>query len=44
VGLEAEASHFSLSELQGVSGTLGLALAVERDRFFKPAPVSRIGA
>lgn len=39
-GLECELGDFSLSELLNVRGALGLP--VERDRFFKPTPVSKL--
>jgi hypothetical protein len=38
IGVEPEWGEFSLSELQSIRGRLGLP--VERDRFFKPAPIS----
>lgn len=39
-GLENELGTFSLRELQEVRG--GLGLPVERDRYFKPCPLSEI--
>lgn len=40
IGLEDELGNFSLSELREVRGSLGLP--VERDKFFKPCPLSKI--
>lgn len=39
-GLETELGYFSLSELRRVRGRLGLP--IERDRYFKPHPLSQI--
>lgn len=39
-GLENELGTFSLSELEEVRGVLGLP--VERDKFFKPCPLSEV--
>ena len=39
-GLENELGTFSLRELQEVRG--GLGLPVERDKFFKPCPLSEV--
>ena len=39
-GLENELGDFSLSELKEVRGALGLP--VERDKFFKPCPLSKV--
>ncbi len=39
-GLENELGTFSLRELQEVRGNLGLP--VERDRYFKPCPLSEV--
>jgi len=39
-GIENELGTFSLSELQKVRGALGLP--VERDKFFKPCPLSEV--
>ncbi|GAI16191.1 unnamed protein product, partial [marine sediment metagenome] len=40
IGLENELGYFSLSELKQVRGSLGLP--VERDRYFKPCPLSEV--
>ena len=40
VGFEVEAGHFSLSELESVRGPWGLP--IERDRWFKPVPLSQV--
>ena len=40
IGLEDELGNFSLNELREVRGSLGLP--VERDKFFKPCPLSKI--
>jgi hypothetical protein len=39
-GHEAELGYFSLAELEAVRGPLGLS--IERDRFFKPTPISKL--
>lgn len=39
-GLENELGTFSLRELQEVRGSMGLP--VERDKFFKPCPLSKV--
>ena len=39
-GLENELGTFSLNELKEVRGALGLP--VERDKFFKPCPLSKV--
>ncbi len=39
-GIEFEVGYFSLSELQQWRGPLGLA--IERDLYFKPTPLSQI--
>jgi hypothetical protein len=39
-GIEAELGYFSLSELQGIRGRLGLP--VERDLYFEPTRLSEI--
>lgn len=39
-GFEVELGYFSLSELESVRGPLGLP--IERDRWFEPAPLSRL--
>jgi hypothetical protein len=39
-GLETELGYFSLSELSSIRGRMGLP--VERDRFFRPTPLSRL--
>ncbi len=39
-GLENELGTFSLSELKEVRG--GMGLPVERDKFFKPCPLSKV--
>ena len=39
-GFERELGYFSLSEIQGVRGALGLP--VERDKFFKPCRLSEL--
>ena len=41
-GLENELGYFSLSELQSVRGPFGLA--VERDLYFEPQPLSKVRA
>lgn len=41
-GLEAELGYFTLAELTGIRGMLGLP--VERDRFFIPARLSAVKA
>jgi hypothetical protein len=40
IGLLAEFGEFSLSELSRIKGPLGLT--VERDRYFKPCPLSEV--
>ena len=40
VGFEVEAGLFSLSELESVRGPWGLP--IERDRWFKPVPLSQV--
>ena len=40
VGVEAELGYFSLAELKGVRGALGLP--VERDRWFTPTPLRQL--
>ena len=40
IGLDSELGYFTLSEIEAVRGPLGLA--VERDKFFKPTPLSRV--
>ena len=40
VGHESELGYFSLSELQGLSGPMGLT--IERDLYFKAQPLSKI--
>lgn len=40
LGLEIELGYFSLSELQSVRGALGLP--VERELYFRPAPLSQV--
>ncbi len=40
VGFEGELGYFSLSELQGARGPLGLA--IERDRHFGPATLADV--
>ena len=40
VGFEKELGYFSLSELQGIRGALGLP--VERDLYFEPKPLSEV--
>jgi hypothetical protein len=42
VGFEAELGYFSLSELESVRGPWGLP--IERDLYFKPAPLSEVRA
>lgn len=42
VGHETELGYFSLSEIRGARGALGLP--VERDLFFQPAPLSEVRA
>ena len=42
VGFEAEFGYFSLSELESVRGPWGLP--IERDLYFKPAPLSEVRA
>lgn len=39
-GFETELGYFSLSELESAQGPAGLK--VERDRYFKPTPLSRL--
>jgi hypothetical protein len=39
-GLESELGYFSLEELQDIKGPCGLK--VERDRYFKPVPLSQV--
>lgn len=39
-GIEKELGYFSLSELERVRGKLGLP--VERDRYWKPQPLSKV--
>lgn len=39
VGHETELGYFSLSELESVTGPLGLK--IERDLYFKPTPLSQ---
>ena len=41
-GIEPELGYFSLSELQGIRGKLGLP--VERDRFFEPRSLRELMA
>lgn len=41
VGHERELGYFSLSELQSVRGPGGLK--IERDLYFKPTPLSKLG-
>jgi hypothetical protein len=41
-GLEKELGYFSLSELEGVRGPLGLA--IERDLYFEPCRLSQVKA
>jgi hypothetical protein len=40
IGLEEELGYFSLSELQAARGPLGLA--IERDLYFTPGPLSEV--
>ena len=40
VGIEPELGYFSLSELKGIRGRLGLP--VERDRWFEPTPLRQL--
>lgn len=40
VGMETELGYFTLSELRAVRGPLGLR--IERDLYFKPAPLREI--
>jgi hypothetical protein len=40
-GLDRELGYFSLSELESISGPVGLT--IERDLYFKPRPLSRLG-
>ena len=40
IGLEEEWGYFSLSELEGVRGPLGLR--VERDLWFEPGPIDEV--
>lgn len=40
IGFESELGYFSLKELQGVRGSLGLP--IERDLYFQPCPLSKI--
>jgi hypothetical protein len=40
VGFEIELGYFSLSELESARGPLGLP--IERDLWFKPAPLSQL--
>jgi Protein of unknown function (DUF2958) len=40
VGFEPELGYFSLAELKGIRG--GLGLPVERDRWFKPTPLRQL--
>ena len=40
VGFEPELGYFSLSELKGVRGALGLP--IERDRWFRPTPLRQL--
>jgi hypothetical protein len=40
-GLEKEMGYFTLAELESVTGPVGLK--VERDRHFKPVPLSDLG-
>lgn len=42
VGFDSELGYFSLSELENVTGPLGLK--VERDLYFDPLPLSQIKA
>ena len=39
-GLEEELGYFSLAELEGIRGPFGLA--VERDLYFSPTPLSQV--
>lgn len=39
-GLDEELGYFSLSELEGIRGPVGLR--IERDRSFKPQPLSHL--
>ncbi|MCK4341615.1 MAG: DUF2958 domain-containing protein [Phycisphaerae bacterium] len=39
-GFETELGYFSLSELESTQGPAGLK--VERDRYFKPTPLSKL--
>lgn len=41
-GLEVEMGYFSLSELESVHGPMGLP--IERDRYFKPIPLTKVRA
>jgi hypothetical protein len=40
IGFESEWGYFALSELSSVQGPLGLA--IERDLYFTPAPISEV--
>jgi hypothetical protein len=40
VGFEPELGYFSLSELKGVRGSIGLP--IERDRWFRPTPLRQL--
>ena len=40
IGHEKEYGYFSLSELKSIKGMFGLG--IERDKFFKPKPLSEI--
>jgi len=42
VGFDSELGYFTLAELEKARGPLGLA--IERDRYFQPAPLSTIKA
>ncbi len=41
-GLERELGYFSLRELESITGPAGLT--IERDLYFKPTPLSRLGS
>ena len=41
-GFEKELGYFSLSELESVTGPLGLK--IERDMYFDPTPLSKLGS
>jgi hypothetical protein len=42
VGLDSELGYFSLDELESLRGPLGMR--VERDLYWKPAPLSKVKA